>query len=312
MIQAIQGLRWFYRQFGYEYALNPGPGRSLHLSDIPPLLDGETEPYQIRRITEADISLIMPLYRRQCAGNLVTNVLAEAIRRHDVSGYSPGSDLGDWTFAVMDADRQFIGYYSTWGSPWGAFTIKELATTQDETLRQVWPSIVRFIQSQRVTYAAELEGQAPTRIEFELGAGHPAYQLLDTKLGQGQSRPDWYIRVPDLPKFIYHITPVLEQRLANSVMRNFSGELKMTFFKEGLQLIFDQGKLTQAALWQATDENEAFNMTSFPPLVFLKLLFGYRSLQELRYAFPDCWANEQDTLLLDTLFVKQSSWLRML
>jgi len=109
LVQGVQGIRWFYRQFGYEYALNPGPRRQFHLSDISPLPAGETEPYQIKRITEADIMLIMPLYRRQCEGNLITNVLDEAIRRHDVSGYSPGSDLGDWTFAITDSDDRFVG-----------------------------------------------------------------------------------------------------------------------------------------------------------------------------------------------------------
>jgi hypothetical protein len=312
LLQAIQGLRWFYRQFGYEYALNPGPRRQLHLSDVSPLPDGETEPYQIRPITEADILLIVPLYRRQCAGNLITNVLDEAIRRHDVSGYSPGSDLGDWTFAIIDSDDRFVGYYSTWGDPWGAFTVKELATVEDGALRHILPSMLWFIQSQRVTYAAEFGGESPTKINFDLGADHPAYKLLDTRLGQRRPRPDWYIRVPDLPKFIRHVAPVLEQRLANSVMRNFTGELKMTFFQGGLQLVLNQGKLSQVTDWKATKEDEAFNITCFPPLIFLKLLFGYRSLEELCYAFPDCWANERDTLLLGALFPKRPSWLRQL
>ena len=312
LIQAIQGLRWFYRQFEYEYALNPGPIRQLHLSDISPLPDGVTEPYQIRRITEADIRLITPLYQRQCAGNLITNVLNEAIRRHDVSGYSPDSDLGDWTFAITDSNDRFVGYYSTWGDPWGAFTVKELATMKEEALRHILPSILPFIQSQRVTYIAEFEEKSPTRIDFELGANHPAYKIIDTKLGQLRPRQDWYIRVPDLPKFMCHITPILEKRLANSVMRSFSGELKTTFFHGGLRLVFDHGKLSEVTDWKATEENEAFNITCFPSLAFLKLLFGYRSLEELCYAFPDCWANEQDTLLLNALFPKQPSWLRML
>ena len=312
LLQAIQGLRWFYRQFEYEYALNPGSRCEFHLSDIPSLPEGEAEPYQVRRIAESEIPLIAPLYQRQCSGKLITNVLDEVIRRHGLSGYSPGSDLGDWTFAIVDSDDRFVGYYSTWGDPWGAFTVKELATLKDEELGHVLPSILRFIQSQRVAYATEFEKEGPTRIKFALGTNHPAYQLLDITLRPLQSRQDWYIRVPDLPKFIRHITSILEQRLVNSVMSNFTGELKMTFFQGGLHLVFDQGKLSEVTDWKATEENEAFNITGFPPLVFLKLLFGYRSLEELRYAFPDCWANEQDTLLLNALFPKQPSWLRML
>ena len=95
-------------------------------------------------------------------------------------------------------------------------------------------------------------------------------------------------------------------------MHGFTGELRISFFRGGLRLASDRGKLVELSDWTASEENEAFNITGFPPLVFLKLLFGYRSLEELRYAFPDCWANEQDTLLLNALFPKQPSWLRML
>jgi hypothetical protein len=46
----------------------------------------------------------------------------------------------------------------------------------------------------------------------------------------------------------------------------------------------------------------------FPDLTFLQLLFGYRSLDDLKYAFADCWTSGTIThALLDSLFPKQSS-----
>jgi hypothetical protein len=179
-------------------------------------------------------------------------------------------------------------------------------------LRLVLPSVLRFVQSQRETYAAEFEEEAPTRINFDLSPDHPAYLLLGTKLGPIQPRQDWYLRLPELPRFLDRIKPALERRLASSVMRNFDGELKMTFFEGGLRLVFSRGRLVEIADWRATDDGEVFRMTCFPPLVFLKLVFGYRSLDELRYAYPDCWATEGDALLLEVLFPRQPSWLRQL
>jgi hypothetical protein len=42
--------------------------------------------------------------------------------------------------------------------------------------------------------------------------------------------------------------------------------------------------------------------------VFLQLLFGYRSFEELEYAFADCYAdNNEATALLNILFPKQAS-----
>ena len=46
----------------------------------------------------------------------------------------------------------------------------------------------------------------------------------------------------------------------------------------------------------------------FPGLTFLQLLFGYRSLAELRTSFADCWYDNNETrALMDALFPKKPS-----
>ena len=44
LVQAITGIPYFYRQFGYEYALDLGGKRVTYLSLIPKLKEGEFEP----------------------------------------------------------------------------------------------------------------------------------------------------------------------------------------------------------------------------------------------------------------------------
>ena len=62
LAQAITGIRYFYRQFGYEYALDLG-GRSItYLSLIPQAREGAQEPYTLRDAVEEDIPLIKSLY----------------------------------------------------------------------------------------------------------------------------------------------------------------------------------------------------------------------------------------------------------
>ncbi len=47
---------------------------------------------------------------------------------------------------------------------------------------------------------------------------------------------------------------------------------------------------------------------AFPDLTFLQLLFGFRSLDELRHAFPDCSvASDHARALLPVLFPKKPS-----
>jgi hypothetical protein len=91
-------------------------------------------------------------------------------------------------------------------------------------------------------------------------------------------------------------------------MRNFSGELKLGFYRDGLHLTFENGKLTNIAILTAKKATEAGMDAKFPPLVFLKLLFCYRSFQELTNEYSDCYENNHKArLLLDSLFPKKLS-----
>jgi hypothetical protein len=115
--------------------------------------------------------------------------------------------------------------------------------------------------------------------------------------------------VPGLPEFIRHIAPALERRLADSIMAGHSGELRLDFYRGGLRLAFEGGRLTTAESWSVRAVSWGPKpQAGFPPLVFLQLLFGHRSLAELRYAFPDVWAEDDARPLLEALFPAQPSW----
>ncbi len=51
----------------------------------------------------------------------------------------------------------------------------------------------------------------------------------------------------------------------------------------------------------------ATRKAGFPPLVFLQLLFGYRSLHELRSIYPDVFAEGEAASVLEALFPKRLS-----
>ena len=116
----------------------------------------------------------------------------------------------------------------------------------------------------------------------------------------------WYIRVPHIPAFLKQVSPALERRLAESVMAGHSGELKLSFYRSGVRLVFEQGHITAIDPWKPTPDDGG--NAAFPNLTFLQLLFGYRSMDELRQAFADCWAGGNAArALLDALFPKRNS-----
>lgn len=310
-VQAIVGIEWYYRQFGYEYALPLGGGRPLPISAVPSLKEGETEPYHIRPAIEADLPTLMRLYQNQCRKKLVTTVLDEARWRYDLSGHSPESLPAFHIATILDPAGQIAGYYITpkllWGSTIGLF---EVGVEEGVSLWAVLPSLLRALKQHGDDLGAKAEPNVEqlTGIRCSLGVEHPLYDLLDDKLGPMKRPYAWYVRVPDLPAFIRHIGPVLERRLAHSALSGYSGELKLTFYRSGMRLAFESGKLVEASDWPVPDTDQEWTGAGFPPLVFLQLLFGYRSLEELHHTFPDCRADQEPALLLKTLFPKQTSW----
>ncbi|HET6486711.1 MAG TPA: GNAT family N-acetyltransferase, partial [Spirochaetia bacterium] len=98
-------------------------------------------------------------------------------------------------------------------------------------------------------------------------------------------------------------------RLAASPMAGHTGELRLTFYPAGLKLAFEDGRLVTAEDWREDHAWGPRSMAGFPPGVFLRLLFGYRSLSELRDAYPDVQTNDEARPLLEALFPPRPTWI---
>jgi hypothetical protein len=271
-VQAITGIPWFYRQFGYEYALDLGGGRNLRLEQIPVLMDSESEPYRSRPASQADIPALDRLYRRYAAGKLVSVPFDEARWRYELSGRSYVAR----TWCLIDNQGRLVGAYTASADILkGRMMLWSILLDEGISMRAVLPGITRHLQAQGEAYLAardKEEGQLKlTGIYFSLGARHPAYEAFDTRLDAMKPPYGWYIRVPNLPGFIRHLAPVLERRQAASVMAGFSGDVCLTFYRGGLRLAFDQGRLTEAEDWRDAEPDGRPAGAGFPSLVFLQL-----------------------------------------
>lgn len=315
LAQGITGIGYFYRQFGYEYAFELGGSRRVAFSSIPKLKEGESEPYTLRLATIADLPLIEELWERERAGvpgnvPLVTTTFDRAYWRYIYEGQNPESGQGARVFIIADQAGNDLGQVITGRLRWrDGMTIFGFGARAGAPVANMLPSILRGLaEIAKTTEPWAPPVIEPTRLEFMLGDSDPFYSLLNANLvARAEPAYAWYVRVPNLPAFIHRIAPALEQRLAQSALGGYSGELKIEFYRGGLRLVFDQGKLTTAEDWQRPiwkPETSA----GFPPLVFLQLLFGRRSLDELMYAFPDVWAEEDYAPVLRTLFPRQRSW----
>lgn len=307
-LQAITGIPWYYRQFGYEPALALGGGRVGYRSQIPKLKDGETEPFRVRMAKGTDLPFIAETYERGSRRSLVACVRNEASWQFELGGRREKSiDRRELCIPETPAGEPvgFLAHPRSLSRGRAAATAYELKP--GVSWLAVTPTVMRYLWATGEQACARRDAkQTLDAFAFLLGIEHPVYRAMDGRLPQTVPPYAWHLRVPDLPGFIQHVAPVLECRLENSVLVGHCGEIKLNFYRHGLRLLFEGGRLASVGSWQP--ETAEAGHAGFPDLTFLQLLFGYRTLAELRYAFPDCWTKDDETpALLEVLFPKQPS-----
>jgi hypothetical protein len=310
LAQGITGIPNFYRQFGYEYALWLGDGCTVYFPAIPALKKDTSEPYVLREARLSDVPLIQRLWEREQTGALVTTPISEAYWRWAMDGMHREA-LERWrVYLIAEASGRAVGYVRFMPGRWGAaVTVDGLMVEDGVPLAGVVPSVLRGLRDlAETTKPIRPETPPAGAVQFRLWVGHALSSALgDISIATDPYPYAWYLRVPDLPRFLRHIAPALDRRLAASSQAGYSGELTLDFYRGGLRLAFETGKLTTAEGWQRQPWVRA--QAGYPPLVFLQALFGYRSLHELRTIYPDVWAEGDAAALLDALFPKRPSCL---
>ncbi|HNT24313.1 MAG TPA: GNAT family N-acetyltransferase [Anaerolineales bacterium] len=320
LVLAITGIPYYYRLFGYEMGLSLHGGRVGYPTHVPRLPAGQPEPYLVRPAVEADLPFIARLYDMGCRRSLVACEWNEALWRYELLVKDPKninrSELRVIERAGADgAPGEVVGFLGHSPFAWGdlvAATWYELEA--GISWAAVTPSVVRYLEAAYDACAAAAPGPALPEGKkpfggfcFNLGDQHPVYQVMGDQLPKTRRSYAWFVRVPDLPAFLTHISPVLEQRLAGSPLAGYSGDLKITFYRRGLHLVFEQGRLVKVKHWIPEPQGHSGD-AAFPDLTFLHLLFGHRTLEALEYVFADCWVQgDVARALLQALFPCQPS-----
>ena len=306
-VQSITGIPYYYRLFGYEMTLALGGGRVGYLPNEPKLKDDEKELYQFRQATEADIPFIMKVYPSAVERSMISCVRGADYWAYELTGKSEQNITRSEYHIIESTEGEAVGYIlhpSTIWSPtinmWG-YELKEGVSWLDVT-----PSVIRYLVKTGKEYAAKKDKIEFAGFNFGLGPDHPVYQVMPRRLPQTNNHYAWYIRVADVPDFLQHISPVLERRLAESPVVGFTGDLKLSFFKSGVKLSFEKGKLKGVESYLPKNDEDADVL--FPDLTFLRVLFGYEFFEVVEKAFPDCYArNDQGKALIPVLFPQKHS-----
>jgi hypothetical protein len=310
LVQAITGIPYYYRLFGYEMAMNLGGGRAGFPTHIPRLKEAESESFTFRTATESDIQFLSGLYSSACQRSLVACTRDDAVWKDEVTGKSEKSHMRQEIRIIETTSGDRVGFIAhppfTWGDSM-IVSMYELASGY--FWRDVTPAVIRYLETIYSQKDPEHGDQKKPlgAFGFWLGEEHPVYHVIPDILPRNRTPYAWYLRVADVPGFLRLVSPELEKRLSRSPMQGYSGEVKITFYKDGVRIVLDKGRLVTIESWNPTPMGHSGD-AGFPPHTFLQLLFGYRSLDMLKASFVDCWTDRDEIhVLLNALFPRQPS-----
>ena len=136
---------------------------------------------------------------------------------------------------------------------------------------------------------------------------HPAYIFDEGALGpEPNNTYAWYVRVPQLPRFIHKLAPALSRRLDETPHAGYDGLVTIHLGKHSIRLRFNKGKCDQVTGDTGTDRRDA--NASFPNRNFNQILFGWRTVNDIIRTDADASVKSKaDAHLLQTLFPHKTS-----
>jgi hypothetical protein len=267
----------------------------------------EEEAYHIRPAAAADWPILQTLYEAHNRGSLLSRARDEVSWRYELTIPDPTSMYARHFYLVETTvtNPQPVAYveYKQFGK---SYFVRELGVLPGHSWRAVGLFLTRYFKKLGDELKEKEEKQL-RGVYFGLGQGHAIYESLGRQLEEQRRPYAWYIRVPDLPAFLHHITPVLEKRLANSVLAGHSGTCRVNLYQEQFTLVFENGKLTEVGTYDAKTVDDGD--IQFPGTTLLQLIFGQASLDELNAIHPDCFSRQAEpAILFNILFPKRPSW----
>lgn len=305
-IQAITGIPYFYRQFGYAMAVDLGASTTVPFAALPKLAEDETPQFTLRLATTADIPKLMAWQQYFASKHLLSVVRTSEIWEYELTTRNPKSHTADLYHIIVDREGTEVGYVSTDAlGKFGRIRCVDYAVGPESSHLQTFEDVLRGMRDFALEHFKE---DTPYFIRFDSGLYSTLYPLLKSvdQANMRQTTYAWYLRVVDIAKFIRDVQPILEKRLVGSRANNFTGQIHISFYsKNGLFLRFEKGCIVEVNNSAPPFDKED---AAFPFHTFLNVVFGHKTIDELKAILPDVFANRKAAALLDAMFPAKPSW----
>lgn len=293
LLSCIQGIPYFYRKFGYDYALPLEAGWRLELRQV---LAPPANLYNFRHATLEDATALSSLYEQASASLTVHTERSPETWRYLLHERDQSDAMATETWILSESAPEDP---ATPGKPMGYLRIPWHHFGQELTINET--SDLGFEMAWAVLHHAKT--LAETRAMPGLRLNMPESSSLVT-LARGLGARDtgtyaWQIHLPDPVALLRALAPTLEARLARSMFAELSRDVTISFYTKDTTLQFSHGKLVNVS-----ERGGQRADLRLPPQACAPLLLGYKSWQELSEIYADVSATPLWRPLFDVLFPK--------
>ncbi|HUV53697.1 MAG TPA: GNAT family N-acetyltransferase [Candidatus Krumholzibacteriaceae bacterium] len=285
---ALAGIPFFYRQFGYEYSLDLDHKTLIPVNE----LQDTQQSLESRGFAEADIPAAAELLDSYHSRYMVhCPRTAPVWRMQHMTGIYNGEPYEGYTLHEGGEVQAYVRVHPR-------LRDKTLVLKEAGAVPGAHRQVLAFLRRHCVENGFETLVSA-------LGYVDPLSELL-VELGAEQSLPyGWQVKIVDNLRLLEKIAPLLESRLAGTRFSGLCERLNLNFRRFSVDMVFESGKVAGVSLSSdCSDRTIGLN-----PYVFPQLLLGYRSREELQYAYPDVRVAPSRRELVDALFPKRPSYI---
>ncbi|MBD3215711.1 MAG: GNAT family N-acetyltransferase [Candidatus Lokiarchaeota archaeon] len=294
LLSVIRGVPFFYRRYGYEFAIPLDYGYKISYKNIP---ESENYDIRIRRALEADIDNLKNLYNQWAEKYSITQKFntKSFIYKYLNDKYT---EFQFRTY-VLEEEKEVQAFFCV-GGYFG--TEHVIMQTSAMTCRQ----ILRMLDF----WKNECKKQNNLKENAILILNPPNSELTKFVLSLGAKRENkwrWQIKIPNLKKFFDAIRPLMERRITNSIFQDVDKILKMSNYRENVHICFRNGGIKQIELRKGFPEEPDYDL-KVPNSHLTQIILGSKKIQEIESIITDTIYREDWLLFMEKLFPKQDSY----
>ena len=282
-LAGLEGIPYFYRQFGYEYSVPLDEWATIPLDKLPATEMSGISPLSPEEIPRA-MSLLEATQRKHLVHCIRSQEEWETQEKSGIVGEHPSK-----TYAVRQGGK--ITAYLRANVKDKVVLLHEITETNLATTKMIATFLRRLGEENGASELVSRESYA-----------EPFDDYLFSLSASKRHHYGWQMKVVDPQKVFKKITPLFEERIKNSPLIGYSGIVPLNLYKVTVTLNFQNGAVTDVK--QSKSEQKGDILVN--PRIFPKMLLGYRSLAELEYEYPDVRIKPEYRPVIETLFPKGS------